>query len=601
MFESFSFIKGMVRKSANNEYVLMACMAAVIGILGGYGAVGFRWLIGFFQSLFFSHQGRSGILEAILSLPWYARLIPPVIGGAVVGPMVYFLAREAKGHGVPEVMEAVALKGGMIRKRVVAIKTLASSITIGSGGSAGQEGPIVQIGSGIGSAFGRMAGVSADRMRTLVACGAAAGIAATFNAPIAGAMFALEIILGDFGIAAFTPIVVSSVLATVISRVHLGAFPAFMVPQYSMVSIWEILTYSLFGIVMGIVGVMFTRTLYKIEDLFDAVRIPPYTKAAIGGAAVGCIGIFLPHIYGVGYDTISLALLGQIPCLLLLSLVVIKILATSITIGSGGSGGVFAPSLFIGAMAGGTFGYLMQMLFPQVTAAQGAYSLVGMGAMVSATTHGPITAILMLFEMTGDYKMILPLMLSCIISTVVASQLKRDSIYTLKLARRGVDIRAGKDVNVMRSLLVRDAMTRDVVTVPADMPLKKLVKFTLSSKHSSFPLVDEDGLLEGIVTFQDFKDVVFEAGLGDLVVAKELSPQEVITITRNENLDSALRKIGVKNIEQIPVVDETNPRKIVGILSRRDIFTAYNKAIIDRSITAGGVVEADRNKRRSTA
>lgn len=594
-------MKDIIRRFAGNEYVLMVCMAAVIGVLGGYGAVGFRWLIGFFQGLFFSQQGSNSVLEAVLSLPWYARLIPPIIGGAVVGPMVYFFAREARGHGVPEVMEAVALKGGMIRKRVVAIKTLASSITIGSGGSAGQEGPIVQIGSGIGSALGRMAGVSADRMRTLVACGAAGGIAATFNAPIAGAMFALEIILGDFGIAAFTPIVVSSVLATVISRVHLGAFPAFLVPQYSMVSVWEILTYSSFGIVMGIVGVMFTVTLYKFEDLFDAIRIPPYTKAAIGGAIVGCTGIFLPHIFGVGYDAISLALLGQIPWLLLLSLVVIKILATSVTIGSGGSGGVFAPSLFIGAMTGGAFGFVMQTLFPQVTAAQGAYSLVGMGAMVSATTHGPITAILMLFEMTGGYKMILPLMLSCIISTVVASQLKRDSIYTLKLARRGVDIRAGKDVNVMKALLVRDAMTRDVVTVPADMPLKKLVRFTLSSKHSSFPLVDKDGLLEGIVTFQDFKDVVFEEGLGDLVVAKELSPQEVITITGNENLDSALRKIGVKNIEQIPVVDELNPRKIVGILSRRDIFTAYNKAIIDRSITAGDAAKSDRNKRRSAA
>ena len=601
MSEAISFMKGIIRRFAGNEYVLMVCMAAVVGVLGGYGAVGFRWLIGFFQGLFFSQQGSEGILDAVNSLPWYARLIPPIIGGAIVGPMVYFFAREARGHGVPEVMEAVALKGGMIRRRVVAVKTLASSITIGSGGSAGQEGPIIQIGSGIGSAFGRMIGVSADRMRTLVACGAAAGIAATFNAPIAGAMFALEIILGDFGIAAFTPIVVSSVLATVISRVHLVAFPAFIVPQYSMVSLWEILTYSSFGVVMGFVGVLFTVTLYKCEDFFNAIRIPPYTKAAIGGAMVGCVGIFIPHIYGVGYDSISLALLGQIPWLLLLSLVVIKILTTSVTIGSGGSGGVFAPSLFIGAMAGGAFGFLMQALFPQVTAAQGAYSLAGMGAMVSATTHGPITAILMLFEMTGDYKMILPLMLSCIISTVVASQLKRDSIYTLKLTRRGVDIRAGKDVNIMRSLLVKDAMTRDVVSVPANMPLKKLVRFTLSSKHSSFPLVDEDGLLEGIVTFQDFKDVVFEEGLGDLVVAKDLSPQEVITITGNENLDSALRKIGVRNIEQIPVVDETNPRKIVGILSRRDIFTAYNKAVIDRSITAGGAAEADRDKRRSAA
>lgn len=593
-------IKGLVRRFADNEYALMVFMAAAVGILGGYGAVGFRWLIGFFQSLFFAHNG-SGVLDVILRLPWYAKLVPPIIGGAVVGPLIYFFAREAKGHGVPEVMEAVALKGGVIRKRVAAVKTLASAITIGSGGSAGQEGPIVQIGSGIGSAFGRAVGISADRLRTLVACGAAAGIAATFNAPIAGAMFALEIILGDFGIAAFTPIVVSSVLATVISRFHLGAFPAFIVPQYSMASIWEIFTYSLFGIIMGVAGVAFTMTLYKVEDLFDSVRIPEYTKAAFGGAMVGCIGVFLPYIYGVGYDTISLALLGQLPWFLLFSLAVIKILATSVTIGSGGSGGIFAPSLFIGAMAGGAFGYLMQTFLPQVTGAPGAYSLVGMGAMVSATTHGPITAILMLFEMTGDYKMILPLMLSCIISTVVASQLKRDSIYTMKLARRGVDIRAGKDANIMRALLVKDAMTEEVVTVPANMPLKKLVKFTLASKHSSFPLVDDHGLLEGIVTFQDFKDVVFEEGLGDLVVAKELSPQDVITITRNENLDSALRKIGVKNIEQIPVVDEYNPRKIIGILSRRDIFAAYNKALIDRSLAGGGMSGAQGRKDKSAA
>lgn len=597
MPERASSIKTLVKRFTENEYALMVLMAAVVGVLGGYGAVGFRWIIGFFQGLFFAHNG-SGVLDVIIGLPWYAKLLPPVIGGIIVGPMVYFFAREAKGHGVPEVMEAVALKGGVIRKRVVAVKTLASAVTIGSGGSAGQEGPIVQIGSGIGSVFGRMAGVSADRLRTLVACGAAAGIAATFNAPIAGAMFALEIILGDFGIAAFTPIVVSSVLATVISRFHLGAFPAFMVPPYAMASTWEILTYLVFGIIMGIAGVAFTTALYKVEDLFDAVRIPGYTKAAVGGALVGCIGIFLPHIFGVGYDTISLALLGQIPWILLLSLALVKILATSITIGSGGSGGVFAPSLFIGAMTGGAFGYLMQAFFPQVTAVPGAYSLVGMGAMVSATTHGPITAILMLFEMTGDYKMILPLMLACIISTVVASQLKRDSIYTMKLVRRGVDIRAGRDSNIMKSLLVKDAMTEEVVTIPANMPLKKLVKFTLSSRHSSFPLVDEDGLLEGIVTFQDFKDVVFEEGLGDLVVAKELSPQEVITITKDENLDSALRKIGVKNIEQIPVVDEHNPRKIIGILSRRDIFAAYNKALIDRSLAGvGGGMARDRKDR----
>jgi len=580
----------MISKFTKNEYALMIFMAIIVGILGGYGAVGLRWLISFFQKLFLSHPG-SGLLDVLLELPWYAKVIPPVIGGAIVGPLVYFFARETKGPGVSEVMESVTIRGGVIRKRVVVVKSLATAICLASGGSAGREGPIVHIGSAIGSAFGQIVKVSADRMRTLVACGAAAGIAATFNTPIAGAMFSLEIILGDFGIAAFTPIVVSSVCATVISRVHLGAFPAFIIPQYNMVSMWEIPLYALFGVIAGFVGVFFTVFLYKVQDIFESIKIPDYLKASIGGLLVGSIGVFFPHILGVGYDSISLTLFGQLSWAMLVGLIFIKILATSITIGSGGSGGIFGPSLFIGAMTGGAFGFFAHALFPAVTGTSGAYSLVGMGALLSATTHGPITAILMIFEMTGDYIIILPLMLSCIIATVIANQLKSDSIYTLKLARRGVDIRAGKEVNILKSLSVEVAMTEDVVTIPSNMSLKNLVKFTLASKHSSFPLVDEEGLLSGIVTFQDFKEVVFEEGLGDLVVAKELSPPRVITITKKENLDDALVKIGVRNIEQIPVVDENNPKKIIGILSRRDIFAAYNKALVNRSLALKGIKE----------
>jgi len=569
-----------------NENAVMIVMAVIVGILGGYGAVAFRWLIGFFQDLFFG-QGTGTFLDHLLGLPWYYRLIPPVIGGLIVGPLVYFLAREAKGHGVPEVMEAVALRGGFIRKRVAIIKAFASAICIASGGSAGREGPIVQIGSAIGSAFGQVLRVSADRMRTLVGCGAAAGIAATFNAPIAGVMFAMEIILGEFGIATFSPIVVSSVMATVISRAYLGNYPAFIVPQYSLVSLYEIPLYILLGVVAGFVGMGFTAFLYKMEDLFNRVSIPEYIKPAIGGLIVGAIGIFFPHIFGVGYDAIELAIQGHMTFLLLFSLIFIKILATSLTLGSGGSGGVFAPSLFIGAMTGGAFGYLAHALFPGATATSGAYSLVGMGAVLAAASHGPINGILILFEMTGSYKIILPLMLSCIISAVLASQIKRESIYTLKLTRRGVNIRAGRDVNVMQSLLVRDAMTRDVVTVSENMPLKDLVRFTLGSKHASFPVVDRDGLLSGIITFQDFKEVLYEEGLEHLVVAGDIATRGVITITENESLNRALQKIGFRNIEQLPVVEETNPRVITGILSRRDIFAAYNKALIDRSLAEG--------------
>ena len=272
------------------------------------------------------------------------------------------------------------------------------------------------------------------------------------------------------------------------------------------------------------------------------------------------------------------------PWIILLALIFMKIIATSLTIGSGGSGGIFAPSLFIGAMTGGAFGYFAHILFPSSTATAGAYSLVGMGAVVAATTHGPITAILILFEMSGNYRIILPLMLSCIISSVFASHLKKESIYTLKLIRRGVNIHEGREVNIMKSLNVGESMTRTVETVPEDMSLKELIRYTMGSKHSSFPVVDKNGLLTGILTFQDIKEIIYEECL-DGIIVKDLAITKVITVTDQDNLDMALKKIGFKNIEQLPVVDKNNPRKIIGILSRRDIFAAYNKALIDRSLT----------------
>jgi CIC family chloride channel protein len=460
--QNFSQIK-------TNEHTIMAVLAIFVGLAGGFGAVGFRYLINFFQTV--AYGSPSELLHVVQALPWYHKVWIPALGGAVVGPLVYFLAREAKGHGVPEVMEAVVLRGGLIRKRVVLVKTLASAICIGTGGSVGREGPIVQIGSAIGSSIGQLLNVSAERMRTLVGCGAAAGIAATFNAPIAGSMFALEIILGEFGIATFSPIVISSVVATAISRHFLGDTPAFIVPAYELVSAWELPIYMVLGLFCAVVGVAFIKTLYKLEDVFEDLKFPGYLKAVLGGLILGASGLLVPQILGVGYGAIDLALIQKYSWWLLLVLVAGKILATSITIGSGGSGGVFAPSLFLGAMAGSFFGMVVHALFPGVTASPGAYSIVGMGAVVSATTHGPMAAILILFEMTGSYTIILPLMLSCIIGTIAAGQLFRESIYTLKMIRKGIDIRAGKEVNVLRSMYVKDVMNSGVETVPEGLPL----------------------------------------------------------------------------------------------------------------------------------
>jgi len=576
--EKYSFFYRLV----TNEHTIMAILAAIVGLAGGFGAIGFRYLIGFFQTVSYGSAGN--LLELVRSTPWYLRVCIPALGGLVVGPVVYFLAREAKGHGVPEVMEAVTLRSGIIRKRVVFIKCIVSAVCIGTGGSVGREGPIVQIGSAIGSSIGQVLRVSADRIRTLVGCGAAAGIAATFNAPIAGSMFALEIILGDFGLATFSPIVISSVAATAVSRHFLGDSPAFIVPAYQLISAWELPLYVILGFFCALVAVAFTTALYRAEDIFDKLRMPEYLKAVLGGLILGVMGLLFPHILGVGYPAIDLSLMQELSWWVLFLLVVFKILSTSVTLGSGGSGGIFAPSLFVGAMAGGFFGTAVHHIFPEVTASPGAYSIVGMGAVVSGTTHGPLSAILILFEMTGDYKIILPLMIACIVGCLASGQILEDSIYTLKLARRGVNIKAGKEVSVLRSISVKDVMNPEVETIPENITLGKLAEKISRSKHNSFPVVNKDGHLTGVLTFSDYHDVVFDEHLKDVVVAREVATTTVVTVSADDNLYNAMEKIALKDFSILPVVSPNNPSQLLGVLNRRDIFSAYNTAVIKKAI-----------------
>jgi CIC family chloride channel protein len=555
----------------------------VVGLLGGIGAVFFRYLIDFFQWLVYSGSG--DLTLVVSALPWWHVVLGPAIGGAVVGPLVYFLAKEAKGHGVPEVMNAVAMERGVIRKRVVVVKSIASALCIGSGGSVGREGPIVQIGSAIGSTLGQIIRVPDDQMRVLVGCGAAAGIAATFNAPVAGAIFAMEIILVDFAISTFTPIILSSVFATVVSRAFLGNSPAFQVPAYDLESPAELGFYVVLGLIAALVAVAFTTALYKTEDLWDDWRIPDYLKAPIGGLAIGCMGLYFPQIMGVGYHAVDRALWNQEVWIILMMLVPIKILATSITIGSGGSGGIFAPSLFMGAMAGGAFGVGINAIFPEITAEPGAYALVGMGAVVAGTTHAPIQAFLILFELTQDYRIIPPLMIACVISTLVSQRIKKESIYTLKLLRRGIDIQEGRNINLLKNLRVKDFMTRRPETVLERTPLRQLIQVLPSSQHTSFPVTDDDGDLVGMLSLKDFREVVFAEELLDVVIARDVATIPAISVTTEENLGTALTLMNDNTIERLPVVSGAgDSRKVLGILSQRDVISAYNQALEARGL-----------------
>ena len=366
------------------EHLYMVLVSIVIGLLGGLGAIGFRECIRLFQLV--AWRADPVTLDFVRTLPWWWKVLVPALGGLLVGMIITRFAAEAKGHGVPEVMESVALRGGRIRPRVVLAKLLASGVCIASGGSVGREGPIVQIGSAIGSSIGQWLRIGERRLRTLVGCGAAAGIAATFNAPVAGALFSVEIILGDFGVTQFSPIVISSVVATVVSRHFLGDFPAFEVPQYSLVSAGELAAYAVLGLIAGLAAIAFVRALYGAEDLFDVIRLPAILKPALGGAMIGLIALRFPAIFGVGYEAINEALRGELGWKLLVVLAAVKIVAVSLTIGSGGSGGVFAPSLFIGATLGGAVGTVVHYLWPEASGGPGAYALVGMGAVVAAGT-----------------------------------------------------------------------------------------------------------------------------------------------------------------------------------------------------------------------
>jgi CIC family chloride channel protein len=476
----------------------------------------------------------------------------------------------------------------VIRARIVGVKALASALSIGTGGSVGREGPIVQIGSAFGSTIGQKLRLNAAGVRTLVGCGAAAGISATFNAPIAGAIFAAEIIVGDFAVTQFTPIVISSVVASVVTRYAIGNHPAFPVPDYEIVSPFELGPYMVAGIVAGLVAVAFIRTLTFAEDTFERVPIPEWSKATIGGALVGVMAIWLPNVYGVGYTTISGALTGQLAAGLMGLLVVAKIVATSITIGSGGSGGVFAPSLFLGATAGGVVGYLVEQYFPGATATSGAYALVTMGAVVAAATHAPVSAIIIIFELTQTIDIIPALMTACVISTLVAQISYRDSIYTTKLRRQGVDLFEKQNPNVLKDLSVRDVIVPDPVVIPASADFKTILDLVVSSPHNQFYVASPSGAHMGAISLQEIRRLIYEQdALQHVVVAGDLVDSSHPSVTDDVDLSVVMSIFSSSHVDEIAVVNADDPKKLVGTVREKDVIEASNTEQLRRDLAGG--------------
>lgn len=553
----------------------LAVLAVVIGAGGGLGAVLFRYLIEGFTWLFTGHVDYT-VLGRIPNphLPglgsWYVILVP-VIGGLLYGPVVARFAREARGHGVPEVMLSVIEEGGRIRPRVAIVKSLASALCIGSGGSVGREGPIAQIGSALGSTLGQAFRVPTPRMRLLVACGAAAGVSATFNAPIAGVFFALEIILSSVTAESAGAVVLSSVTAVVIGRAAFGESAFLPLPSFGISELGEYGLYAVLGLLAAAVGVLFIRTLYGMEDAADRIwRGPESLRPAVGGILLGLLIFAVPQMYGVGYPVIERSIAGEYVTIVLIGLVLAKVIATSLTLSIGGSGGVFAPSLFMGAMLGSAFGQSAQALLPGTVTTPGAYGIVGMAAVFAATTRAPLTAITIIFELTGDYRIILPLMLAVGIATGISSLLSRDTIYTLKLRRRGVDMMRGRAADLLEAIPVSSAMQLPPDPVSSQTTVLDLVARFARSDLDVLPVEDDDGHYRGVVTADEVEATVRD---GDLDSEAGVLARSAPAAHPSESLESALRTLAHERLGGMPVLGDDGV--IEAWITHRGLLQAY--------------------------
>lgn len=602
----------MLDRMAPPEGLLLLLLAVVIGAATGFAAVVFIRLIDIIQygsySSFFKYFPGIGI---------FAYLLIPVAGALIAGPIISIFAAEAKGHGVPEVMQALVLWGGRIRSRVAIAKIVASALCIGTGGSAGREGPIVQVGSALGSSVGQMLRLSDERIKNLVSCGAAAGIAATFNAPIAGVAFAIEVLMSELHVKTFGNVVIAAVSASIISQIFLGDSPAFGVPSFSMQSPLEIFLYFLLGLTASLAAVFFIRMLGWFEERFERLSCPEFVKPAIGAILLGFLGIsyillkgyfveqngvapaepvfntLLPGFYGSGFVFIEYALECKITFLFLVLLIFVKPLATSFTLGSGNSGGVFAPSLFIGAMLGGFMGKLFAAWLPHITGPPGSYALVGMAAVFAAAARAPFTAILIVFEMSSDYSMILPLMVAAVSASHFAQWLYPESIYTEKLTRRGIRFVYGRDMDVMQGVTVNEVMNQTPTVVHKNLPLADLYRRFQETNLLGFPVLDDNNKLWGIVTLQDMERVLSS----NIIKLKGLTVEDVavvepVTVYPDEPIWKAIQKMAPRDLARLPVVSRDNTGRLLGLISRSEILRAYDVAIVrkQRGQMLGGEV-----------
>lgn len=566
------------RQLTGNDQVILAVLAVIAGTVAGVCAIVFRESIHAFEFIFFG-DAEISVEEAALHSPWWVRLLAPTAGGLVVGLLVWRLMPGGRPQGVADVVEAIALKGGRMSLRTGVKAALVSAVTLGAGGSAGREGPVVHFGASLGSWISRKLHLDRNTTRTLVGSAVAAAVAASFDAPIAGVFFALEVVVGHYTLSAFAPVVIASVAGTMVSRAWYGEFPAFIVPRSEIVSPFEFFAFMILGALCGLVAVAFSRNVALIQKGWQRVPLAAQYRPMFGGLAVGIIALAFPEVMGVGYTATDLALREQLAWDMMLALLAAKLVATGLTLGSGFGGGVFSPSLFLGAMLGGAFGLATAEVFPAHWSGHGAYAMVGMGAVAGAVLGAPISTILMVFELTRNYQVTVAVMVATVVAGLVTSALHHRSFFQWQLRSRGVNLRRERVISLLRDLTVADAMKPCESTVDAAAPLEELRRALRAAPFGILYVVDE-GVLRGVVSFADLHDSAYDRTLDGLVVALDVARRDPLFLEADDDLEKAQRVMGASGEYHLPVVDNAHDRKLVGRVRERDVVIAHNWALV---------------------
>ena len=560
--------------------LVLSILAMIVGVATGGAVIVFREGIGFVQALFFG-SGTERLWKHADSMAWWRLLLAPAAGGLIVGLMIHYLMSGRRPHTVADAIEASALRAGRMSPKDGIWAMIISAISIGCGASVGREGPAVHMGAMLGSWVGQRLRLTPTLLRTLLGCGVASAVAASFNAPIAGALFANEVVIGHYALSAFAPVVIASVLGTVVSRAYFGNFPAFSIPQHELITFWEFPAIIGLGVLAGVAAVLFVRAVKLAREVADGMPGPAWLRPAMGGLMVGMIAMALPHVLGIGYGVTEAALTVSLPFQVLALVCAAKLVATAISLGFGFGGGVFSPSLVIGATLGAAYGIFVTSIFPEYSAGAGAYTVIGMGAVAAAVLGAPISTTLIVFEMTSDYQLTLGVMLAVVVGAAIFRPLHGQSFFTWQLEQRGLDLHGGFEAGLLRGISVGKVMTCRCEVVGPEVGLGDLRRMLQYSSAGQFFVVGSEGELVGTLTLADLSEAAYDPSLDDLINAEDAARRGPPMLSVDDDLETALKLTRTTGERHVAVVEDLESRIFAGCLHERDAMSAYNRALLE--------------------